>query len=614
MRKKELLILLFLLFLTSGLILPNQTSVLGAVWVPPAQYQVLEGVQVWLNTYLKEASSAVASGIVAAFSSVLIAITLPFLELSQEFFSWAISSDAINISFTGADNIVVTEGWGIVRNLTNILIVLGLIVIALATILRIQSYQMKKTLPLLLIVALLINFTPMLCGLVIDASNIIMDYFLEGGALLTQDFLSKISTQFTNLWNLKMTPINTLAKGMVFVGFNILAGLIFLLFACLFLLRYIALWIIVILSPFALFCYIFPGTKKIWDQWLSQFTQWCFIGIPAAFTIYLANIMTDQLLKGNLIGEASGMGMIMGYLVPLAFLYGGLIMTFKTKAMGADLAIKGFKLAGTAAGGLMIGAAVGAGATAIGVGRALKEGKGIGKIGKAGKALISREGQESGRETVGKVLEKMHVVRPGWYEENRRERMGLDKEVKRLDKLPTERLNEIMERTTLTGADLRAQISAFEVLSKRRSIGGEEGTKKEKTAKKMIARAKIYGADVGETLKARPDWAKEIGKTIKEQVESRSPKQFRDEAQPEALKNIEVFLTMDVAKLKDIGIRGNKEQKNVLRELLKINTSTQKKIFQKARAAYDAQGRPTRESRRIVENIKEVRGNPNFRL
>jgi len=131
-----------------------------------------------------------------------------------------------------------------------------------------------------------------------------------------------------------------LATGLVLVGSSLLSGIIFLLFAFLFLFRYIALWMLVILSPLALFCYIFPATKKIWNTWSSQFIQWCFIGIPAAFTIYLANMMTQQILQGNLL-EISSMGKIMGYIVPLAFLYGGYVMTRKTGAMGADLAIKG---------------------------------------------------------------------------------------------------------------------------------------------------------------------------------------------------------------------------------------------------------------------------------
>jgi len=149
-----------------------------------------------------------------------------------------------------------------------------------------------------------------------------------------------------------------------------------------------------------------------------------------------------------------------------------------------------------------------------------------------------------------------------------------------------------------------AKIAAFEVLSKRRDL--------EETDRKMIPLAMTYGADMKETLKARPDWAEDIGKTIKEQVESRSPRQFRQETQPEALKNVNVFLSTDMAKLRDIGVRGTREQKDTLRELLRFGTSSMKEILQKARNA-QTQGR-TEEFQKIMTNIRAVRQNPNFRL
>ena len=291
------------------------------------------------------------NAVIASVGLVLFVVTEAFMKFSQALLTWVTSEGFINIPFTH-DNLFVDTGWGIMRGLTNICIVLGLVVIALSTILRIESYQMKKTLPLLLIVALLINFTPVLCGLVIDASNIIMTHFLEGGLFVVESYGSAMVTAFLNLYKQAGSPSGMLAMTIVIVGCSLFSGIIFLLFAFLFLFRYIALWMLVILSPLALFCYIFPFTKKIWNQWLSQFIQWCFIGIPAALTLYLANIMTQQMLQGELLGELSSMGKIMGYLLPVAFLVGGLLMSLQIGAMGASTIIKGAKAAGKTAGGI----------------------------------------------------------------------------------------------------------------------------------------------------------------------------------------------------------------------------------------------------------------------
>ena len=343
--KKKQLAFLFLIVLGLGLLAPFSTSWNSAT--AEASYwsgretnpEIVAGWTDWVHNWAGTLGKIFLSAIIGTVFLVLIILSSPFLSLSQWFLTLVSSSSFINIKFT--DNPFVNEGWGIIRDLTGILIIIGLIVIALATILRIQSYQMKKTLPVLLIVALLINFTPMLCGLVIDASNFIMEHFLKGGGLATAGFLERIGMEISHLYDFK-DPAETLGKGIAVVGFNIIGGIIFLLYAFLFLFRYIALWMLVILSPLALFCYIFPATKKMWNMWLSQFLQWCFIGIPATFTIYLTNIMITELIEGNALEGISGGAEIFGYSLPLAFLLGGFLISLQTGAMGANLAITGF--------------------------------------------------------------------------------------------------------------------------------------------------------------------------------------------------------------------------------------------------------------------------------
>ena len=351
MRKNQLTFVLFVAISILGMFLPNYGPVLGngGDWVQSYLENPSMGLGQGTDTWsiwggIKSIAKSIFSGLIAAASAIPIVVSGTFLNFAQFLLNIVISPTFINISFTGSDNVFVTEGWRIIKDLTNIFIILGFIAIALATILRIESYQMKKTLPLLFIVALLINFTPMLCGLVIDASNIIMKHFLKGG-LLAQGLIGLIKTETSSLWGMKDVS-ETLGKAVSLIGFNVVAGLVFLLFAFLFLFRYVALWILVIFSPLALFCLIFPATKKMWDMWLSQFIQWCFVGIPAAFTIYLANIMTVKLVEGGEIEGIKGGAEILGYLVPLAFLVGGFLASLQTGAMGADLAIKGFKWTG----------------------------------------------------------------------------------------------------------------------------------------------------------------------------------------------------------------------------------------------------------------------------
>jgi len=343
---KKYLAFLFLFVMGVTLFAPcyNNYNVNAA---DPIAWQNPEGPSGWSMNFLDPVIKGFFNALIAGMFAIAMAIAGAFMGIAQSLLSMVVSPTFINVPFTS--NPFVDEGLKITKDLANIVIVIGLVVIALSTILRISSYQMKKTLPLLLIVALLINFMPMFCGIAIDASNIVMNHFLKAGGLLTSGLVSTLGTDTAWAW-LSEDPVVVFARGTSVLGFHIFAGLIFLLFAMLFLFRYVALWMLIILSPLALFCIIFPNTKKMWDMWLSQFIQWCFIGIPIAFTIHLANIITVELVEKGGIEGASGATQILGYLLPLTFLIAGFFMSLQIGAMGASIVTTRMKKASTAMG------------------------------------------------------------------------------------------------------------------------------------------------------------------------------------------------------------------------------------------------------------------------
>lgn len=73
----------------------------------------------------------------------------------------------------------VLQGWRLVRDFVNIWFILILLFIAIGTILRIPSYQAKKLLLILILMALIVNFSMPISKLIIDVSNIISFQFLK---------------------------------------------------------------------------------------------------------------------------------------------------------------------------------------------------------------------------------------------------------------------------------------------------------------------------------------------------------------------------------------------------------------------------------------------------
>ncbi|MDD3399632.1 MAG: hypothetical protein PHF07_01135 [Candidatus Pacebacteria bacterium] len=316
------------------------------------------------------AFQAVFSVIFGFVANLLGTITGFFMFAAVNIFNFVTSPNFISLSYTNAGlqegetgfNAFVYLGWTLTRDLTNIVFVIALVVIGLGTALRISGYQAQKALPTLIIIALLINFTPVILGLIIDASNIVTNFFIQGGFSGGTTLSSQVFGQWQNTMDLVgaakfWDPVATnkamsaAIGSMVLVFFNLLAALIYLLFALLFVIRYVALWILVILSPFAFASYILPATRQVWTMWWKQFIQWCLITVIATFFLYLADYLISLTARGDFKVEMEEMSGLPGlapifngvlpYLIPLALLAVGLFASLSFAPKGADAVIKG---------------------------------------------------------------------------------------------------------------------------------------------------------------------------------------------------------------------------------------------------------------------------------
>lgn len=298
-------------------------------------------------------ASALLNAFILGFAAQYLGLWVFAFTLASMLLGWVTGPGFITYSYTGMDNPVVAAGWPVVRDLSNMFIVLAFVVVGIATSLRIKDYEATKLLPKLIVVAVLINFSPMICGLAIDFSNVLTNHFLTMGGQTSLGFLNavkKIVYQLVSPTSLTMNPLDYIAM-VAGVGFFCMMGtIIFLLYACLFFFRYVALWILVILSPLAFVSYVFDFTKKkIFDVWFDQFFEWCIIGIPGAFFLYLADILTfnsKPMANGSVTGVIATLTM---YMVPSTFLVAGFMVSLETGARGAGAITGAIKSGGKAA-------------------------------------------------------------------------------------------------------------------------------------------------------------------------------------------------------------------------------------------------------------------------
>src|SRR3989344_151477 len=254
------------------------------------------------------------------------------------------------------------KSWVIVRDWANMLIVLGLIGIAIATILRFKDYEAKKLLVPLIIVALLVNFSIVFVGLMIDVSNIIVnDLLIKSGSPATNviNNINRESVRITGEldrlflkagkygldsalpaggWPKLLNETARVAIAILLMAFAYaITGLIFIYMAFLLIARYAILAILFILSPLAFVFKVFPieASKKLWSEWWQLFLKWCFIGVGLSFSLYLAS----QMLGGSL-SEANNSGNIFNIIKNLAvasiIMFVGIKMSIRSGTLGAS--------------------------------------------------------------------------------------------------------------------------------------------------------------------------------------------------------------------------------------------------------------------------------------
>lgn len=118
-------------------------------------------------------AASIGAAIIRAITSAILGFFGIFVGLAAKFFD-----GMLNIGFA-SHKVVAELGWKIVRDFSNMFFILIMVVIAFATILRLERYGIKELLPKVIIIALLINFSLVICYLIIDFSDITAHYFID---------------------------------------------------------------------------------------------------------------------------------------------------------------------------------------------------------------------------------------------------------------------------------------------------------------------------------------------------------------------------------------------------------------------------------------------------
>ncbi len=263
------------------------------------------------------------------------------------------------------DAIFVKVGWKYVRDLADLFFGIVLILIGISTIIGYEKFSVKKLLPTLIILALVINFSFMVCVFFIDLGNVFIDYFYNsmssgGNWHGVGDLLAFKSGFFEIEKGLSSDSMNNLtASGMVSVAISAVLFNSFLAFTLvlvigavvvLFFIRFAALAMLIILAPIAWVFMLVPtdlSQRDVFSEWLSSFIKWIIFGPAMMFFIWLAifigsspelSSLTAGAEEGDKFISASKMALnvLGGAVTTMIFLIGGLKISTKFGIHGAE--------------------------------------------------------------------------------------------------------------------------------------------------------------------------------------------------------------------------------------------------------------------------------------
>jgi hypothetical protein len=171
---------------------------------------------------------------------------------------------------------IVIVGWTMVRDVANMFFVVVLLVIAFGTILGLEQYEWKKTMVNFILAAILINFSKLIAGVIIDVAHVFTMTFTNaiaataGGNLINMFHLDKIVSIASGQIGAEANAdiiLEVFGGAVMALVFSVLAMFTMGGYLLIMIMRLVVLWALIILSPLAYILGALPKTKSYADEW-----------------------------------------------------------------------------------------------------------------------------------------------------------------------------------------------------------------------------------------------------------------------------------------------------------------------------------------------------------
>ncbi|PIR86868.1 MAG: hypothetical protein COU11_03375 [Candidatus Harrisonbacteria bacterium CG10_big_fil_rev_8_21_14_0_10_49_15] len=475
---------------------------------------------------------------------------------------------------------VVSEGFRISLSVVNLLFVLGIIIAAFRIILGIGEREAQKMVGLIVLAALLVNFSMLIAGFLLDISNVLTNFFISGGlngesigsAFAPQRFTTIVPDGVDVDWLNRF--VGSLQVTILSIGLTAFALITMATVFIMALVRNMWVAFLLILMPLSWGAWGFPMLSKYHKEWWDNFIKWGVIYLPTAtFFLWLAISTTALMSRADSpftqglpsIGEADSVGAKLmetlsttgiQLLILGALIYGGLKVAASLGGTGSGIGLKMAGMAGSGAKKLAWGATKGT------AGFAYRR-SGTERAGKATSRLLGRGMNAVGLTGIGNTL-----MKAGSY----------DKQKERYQKgMYANQTNEAIKKE-LAGRMLNmdpAQRQALFDEAKKRDMLGDIPEEKVGAFAKMIKAANPGKEakdidDLKDLARAFPDMAPQITGQTKSEVLSKMDGKALGNLSKKQLEDSDTVLTLTRNQLTTAARASGEKEDTIQTSLTKI--------------------------------------------
>ncbi len=296
-------------------------------------------------------------------ASVIIFILGAVFWLVTAFLEWVMGISKIEV---GIIDIV----WEFLRDFSNMFFIIILLYIAFCTVLRIQSQNIKKALPWFMFSVILINFSQVICQIVLDFSQILIDgiYYLMPGNwwgrvnfVLHAGGMDEWMNVRTVFGSRKLNDfVGVIGAQGLSILYMVASVIVFGATAFLLAIRIVVLWIMTAISPL-IYVAMAVGNKGIVKKYWISFLRTAFFAPVMIFCIVISivilsydlddylksevgtveQVLSEEATQGNIVTEAGSFQNFIQLIFALAFMCTGLVVARKGSVIGADGVVKG---------------------------------------------------------------------------------------------------------------------------------------------------------------------------------------------------------------------------------------------------------------------------------